>query len=78
MQAIKKETSGSFQNDLLTIVRCATDSALYFAKVIVVPKLYVIFLCTLFFFVVVVFNQIKCIKIRGHETYFNNIDTFLL
>ncbi|KAK7348949.1 hypothetical protein VNO80_23743 [Phaseolus coccineus] len=31
-KAIKKETSASFQNDLLTILRCATDPALYFAK----------------------------------------------
>ncbi|KAK7295896.1 hypothetical protein VNO77_42225 [Canavalia gladiata] len=33
-KAIKKETSGSFQRGLLTILRCATDPALYFAKIL--------------------------------------------
>ncbi|KAK7407717.1 hypothetical protein VNO78_09748 [Psophocarpus tetragonolobus] len=33
-KAIKKETSGSFGNALLTILRCATDPALYFAKLL--------------------------------------------
>ncbi|XP_017427073.1 annexin D5 [Vigna angularis] len=33
-KAIKKETSGSFRYDLLTILRCATDPALYFAKIL--------------------------------------------
>ena len=39
MQAIKKETSGNFESALLTILRCATDPAMYFAKVFVVLKL---------------------------------------
>ena len=39
MEAIKKETSGSFGSALLTILRCATDPAMYFAKVFLVPKL---------------------------------------
>ncbi|WVZ12245.1 hypothetical protein V8G54_016775 [Vigna mungo] len=33
-KAIKKETSGSFRYGLLTILRCATDPALYFAKIL--------------------------------------------
>ncbi|QCD89440.1 annexin D5-like [Vigna unguiculata] len=33
-KAIKKETSGAFRYDLLTILRCATDSAFYFAKIL--------------------------------------------
>ncbi|KAG4906252.1 hypothetical protein AAZX31_20G011100 [Glycine max] len=33
-KAIKKETSGSFGSALLTILRCATDPAMYFAKIL--------------------------------------------
>ncbi|KAL2347831.1 hypothetical protein Fmac_001831 [Flemingia macrophylla] len=33
-KAIKKETSGSFQSALLTILRCAIDPAMYFAKIL--------------------------------------------
>ncbi|CAJ1932757.1 unnamed protein product [Sphenostylis stenocarpa] len=33
-KAIKKETSGSFASGLLAILRCATDPALYFAKIL--------------------------------------------
>ncbi|KAK7310403.1 hypothetical protein RJT34_07897 [Clitoria ternatea] len=33
-KAIKKETSGSFESGLLTILRCAIDSAMYFAKIL--------------------------------------------
>lgn len=33
MKAIKKETSSSFMSGLLTILRCATNPAMYFAKV---------------------------------------------
>ncbi|XP_020206330.1 annexin D5 [Cajanus cajan] len=33
-KAIKKETSGSFASALLTILRCATDPAMYFAKIL--------------------------------------------
>ncbi|KHN01748.1 hypothetical protein glysoja_047935 [Glycine soja] len=36
MQAIKKETSGNFESALLTILRCATDPAMYFAKVLII------------------------------------------
>ncbi|RZC03390.1 Annexin D5 [Glycine soja] len=33
-KAIKKETSGNFESALLTILRCATDPAMYFAKIL--------------------------------------------
>ncbi|TKY69192.1 Annexin D5 [Spatholobus suberectus] len=33
-KAIKKETSGSFESALLTILHCATDPAMYFAKIL--------------------------------------------
>ena len=33
-KAIKKETSGSFMSGLLTILRCATNSPMYFAKIL--------------------------------------------
>ncbi|XP_027362003.1 annexin D5-like [Abrus precatorius] len=33
-KAVKKETSGSFKKSLLTILRCATDPAMYFAKIL--------------------------------------------
>ncbi|CAI8605385.1 unnamed protein product [Vicia faba] len=33
-KAIKSETSGSFMRGLLTILRCATDSNMYFAKIL--------------------------------------------
>ncbi|KAK2453585.1 annexin D5 [Trifolium repens] len=35
-KAIKKETWGSFLSGLLTILRCATNSSMYFAKVLII------------------------------------------
>ncbi|RDY01854.1 Annexin D5, partial [Mucuna pruriens] len=42
-KAIKKETSGSFESGLLTILRCASDPAMYFAKFLHAHK---IIMCT--------------------------------